>query len=318
MEPVPPPQPDRFPHKGWKAVHRRGEKVRAIHEPQRVSAAEFIRGFANWRLQSARKPVVVTHHGKDAHVLISLDDYQRLDREGKRADSLHRSLAGTVEAFRDAVILIDRQWRIVTANPAAGDMLETAAAALTGKPLTDVIGGLNGSLLLHHLVRLIDYRERFSGDMPGLLTPRQWLRVDLVPVPVGGAIILRDVSAAMEEIAVGDARQALESAVEAHGALGQVRLSPRAQVEDANAALLEMVGADAVAITRVRFSALLPTGRRQAFAEALETVFRGGRPVRIVSELVSREGVALPVTLVIAERRGPYASEGAIILVTPD
>ncbi len=37
--------------------------------------------FANWRLQSARKPVVVTHHGKDAHVLISLDDYRRLDGE---------------------------------------------------------------------------------------------------------------------------------------------------------------------------------------------------------------------------------------------
>ena len=49
----------------------------AAHEPQRVSAADFIRGFANWRLQSARKPVVVTHHGKDAHVLISLDDYRR-------------------------------------------------------------------------------------------------------------------------------------------------------------------------------------------------------------------------------------------------
>ena len=43
-----------------------------------VSAADFIRSFANWRLQAARKPVVVTHHGKDAHVLISLDDYRRL------------------------------------------------------------------------------------------------------------------------------------------------------------------------------------------------------------------------------------------------
>src|SRR3546814_5214922 len=49
------------------------------HDPQRVSAADFIRGFAGWRLRTARAPVVVTHHGKDAHVLISLADYRRLD-----------------------------------------------------------------------------------------------------------------------------------------------------------------------------------------------------------------------------------------------
>lgn len=34
-----------------------------VREPQRVPAAEFIRGFANWRLQASRKPVVVTHRG---------------------------------------------------------------------------------------------------------------------------------------------------------------------------------------------------------------------------------------------------------------
>src|SRR3546814_8709171 len=57
------------PYNGRKSL---GVSVATAQEPQRVSAADFIRGFANWRLQSARKPVVVTHHGKDAHVLISL------------------------------------------------------------------------------------------------------------------------------------------------------------------------------------------------------------------------------------------------------
>lgn len=298
-------------------VHQRGREVWAIHEPQRVSAAEFIRGFANWRLQAARKPVVVTHHGKDAHVLISLDDYQRLDGEGEGTDLMRQSLAGLVDAVRDAVILIDRQWCIAGVNPAASDMLETAAGQLIGLPLADAIGRLDGSLLLHHLVRLIDHRERFSGDIPGLVKPGQWLHVDLVPVPVGGAIILRDVSAVMEEFAAGDMRQVLASAIEAHGAIGHARLSLREQVEDANAALLAMAGTDAAAIRRVRFSALLATGRRQDFAEAIETVFRDGRPVRIASELVTREGAAVPVTLVIAELRGPYASDGAMVLVTP-
>lgn len=292
------------------------------HEPQRVSAADFIRGFANWRLQSARKPVVVTHHGKDAHVLISLDDYRRLDRDGAAevvsgSNQLQASLAGLVEAIRDGVILIDRGWRIVAVNPAASDMLGTAAAALIGGDLGAALPGLDGSLLSHRLNRLIDYRERFSGDMPAILRPRQWLRVDLVPVPVGGAIILRDVSETMEECAAGDARSALLATVEADGSIGHARITVRETVETANDALTAMVGVDAAAIRRVRFSALLAIGQRQAFVEALETVFRTGEPARIGSEMITRDGAILPVTLSIAEVRGAYASDGAVILATP-
>jgi len=294
----------------------------AAHEPQRVSAADFIRGFANWRLQSARKPVVVTHHGKDAHVLISLDDYRRLDRDGAAevasgANLLQASLAGLVETIRDGVILIDRGWRIAAVNPAASDMLGTAAAALIGGDLATVLPGLDGSLLSHRLNRLIDHRERFSGDMPAILRPRQWLRVDLVPVPTGGAIILRDVSETMEECAAGDARSALLAAVEADGGIGHARITVRETVETANETLTTMVGVDAAAIRRVRFSALLAIGQRQAFVEALESVFRTGEPARLASEMITRDGAVLPVTLSIAEVRGPYVSDGAVILATP-
>jgi len=290
-------------------------------DPQRVSAADFIRGFANWRLQAARKPVVVTHHGKDAHVLISLDDYRRLGDRGAReiaahADALQASLAALVESIRDAVIVIDPEWRIAAINPAGCDLLEKPAADLIGGALTAALPGLEISLLAHRLSRLIDHRERFSGDIPGVLRPDRWLRVDLLPVPAGGAIILRDVSEAMEEHAAAGARRALLRAIEADGGVGHARISVRETVESANSALTAMVGVDAAAIRRVRFSALLPVARRGAFVEALESVFRSGDPVRIAAELVTREGSILPVTLSIAETRGAYASEGAMIAVT--
>lgn len=289
-------------------------------EPQRVSAADFIRGFANWRLQSAREPVVVTHHGKDAHVLISLDDYRRLDGDAVEiagaSDRLQQSLAVLVESIRDSVILIDRQWRIVAANPAACDMLERSCADLIGVPLTTAVPRIEGSLLAQHLVRMIDHRERFSGDVPDILRPRQWLRVDLVPAPVGGALILRDVSDALSDFAENDARQALLTAVEAQGDIGHARISVRETVEAANDTLLEMLGVDAVAIRRVRFSTLLAIGCRAAFVEGLEELFRSGQSVRLASQIVTRDGDVIGVTLTIAEVRGPYASDGAVILVT--
>ena len=295
--------------------------VATAQEPQRVSAADFIRGFANWRLQSARKPVVVTHHGKDAHVLISLDDYRRLDGDVARevaaaSDILQSSLAALVESVRDGVILIDRQRRVAALNPAASDMLEVPAAGLVGEALTVAVPGLRDSLILHHINRLLDHRERFSGDLPGMLRPRQWLHVDLVPLPVGGAIVLRDVSDAIDGFAAGDMRQAMLDAVEIDGGIGHARISVRETVEAANAMLTDLLGVDAAAIRRVRFSALLAIGQRPAFVEALESVFRSGAPARIASQMVTRDGSAVDVALTIAEVRGPYASDGAVVLVT--
>lgn len=284
-------------------------------ETQRVSAADFIRGFANWRLQSARKPVVVTHHGKDAHVLISLDDYRRLGDNAPGMD-LRESLAGLVESIRDAIILIDRERRILAVNPAGSDMLETAAADLIARNLEEVLPALGGHLLLAHINRLLDHRERFTGDVPGLLRPRQWLRVELVPLPVGGALVLRDVSASMEESSADDTRWALVNALDAHGGIGHAAISVREMVESANDTLTAMIGVDQAAIRRVRFSALIAMAERAAFVEAFESLFRGGASIRITSSLVTREGATLPVTLALAERRGAYASEGAVVMVT--
>lgn len=288
----------------------------SAQQPQRVSAADFIRGFANWRLQAAREPVVVTHHGKDAHVLISLDDYRRLDGEGPQIDHLQASLPGLVDAVRDGIIIIDTAWRIAMLNPAASDMIERPAAALIGQDLAAALPGLKSNLVHSHIHRLLTHRERFSGEMPGLLRPRQWTRVDLVPIPVGGALILRDISAAMDDLTAGDARDAMFAAIEAQGTIAHARITVREMIEDANEALTALVGVDAAAIRRVRFSALLAMGERAAFAEALEGVFRGGGPARIASALVTREGTAIPVLLSMAERRGVYASDGAVLVVT--
>lgn len=292
----------------------------SAHEPHRVSAAAFIRGFANWRLQSARNPVVVTHHGKDAHVLISLDDYRRLgpsaEGGGSTTDRLQQSLAPLVESLRDAIILIDREWRIAAANPAATDMLEVACADLVGTSLTVAMPRIEGSLLWHYIIRLIDHRERFSGEIPDLLRPRQWLRADLVPVPVGGALILRDVSGTMEDFAGNDARQALLAAVEAEGGIGRARISVRETVEAANETLTGLIGVESAAIRRVRFSALLVVSHRAAFAEALESLLRSGRPTQLASQIVTRDGDAIDVKLTMTEIRGPYSIDGAVVLVT--
>ena len=116
--------------------------------------------------------------------------------------------------------------------------------------------------------------------------------------------------------AANDARQALLTALEAQGEIGHARISVREAVEAANDALLEMLGVDVAAIRRVSFSALLAIGYRAGFADGLEELFRSGQPVRLASQIVTRDGDAIDVTLTIAEVRGHFASDGAVVLVT--
>src|SRR3546814_13066515 len=91
------------------------------------------------------------------------------------------------------------------------------AAGRIGEGLMAAWPAFGDSLVSHHIVRLLGHRERFSGDLPGLLRPRQWLHVDLVPAPVGGAIVLRDISEAMEDFAVSGMRTAMLNALEIDG-----------------------------------------------------------------------------------------------------
>jgi len=291
--------------------------MKEVQPNERVSAADFVRGFANWRAHSARGPVVVTHHGKDAHVLISLDDYRQLgagDHSGEAR--LQDSQILLLESIRDALILVDRERRVVALNPAAGDMFETAAAALVGQPLTAALPMIEASCIYPHIVRMVEYRERFSGELPSLLRLGQWLRVDLVPLPVGGAIILRDVTEVAAARESESAQQAAIRAIDVDAGIGHALISVRDTVEYANDALTRMIGVSEEAIRRVRFSTLLTLGMRHEFSEALEALFRNGVAVRLESELVTREGLVLPVTLSLVERRGTYGSEGAAVLVT--
>ena len=86
-----------------------------------------------------------------------------------------------------------------------------------------------------------------------MFRPYQWLHIDLVPLPVGGAIVLRDVSEAMEGFVAGDLRQATLDAVEIDGDIGHARISVRETVESANAMLTGLLGVDVAAVRRVRF-----------------------------------------------------------------
>lgn len=284
-----------------------------------VTSADFVRHFSEWRLKAASRPVVISNHGKPSHALVKYDQYTQLVRGAAFTSSdgeVGESLATLVSELRDCVIIVDRDSRIVSINRAACDFLRIKPEAVTGKPMLEAFPVLENSYIHRNIARTLRTGERYAGDAPSLLRDGAWLRLDILPVSVGVALMFRDVSEEINAFHMADAKQAIIRAMEVDGSIGYARLSLREAVERADSVLIDMLGTTEDAITRVKFSALMPQGRRAAFARAMEAVLHNEGPQKLASELVGAEGSTVPVNLSLVDLHGAFAPEGVIVVIT--
>ncbi len=283
-----------------------------------VTSAEFIRNFSQWRMKAATSPVVISNHGRNTHALISYDRLvdQRPATATTASDALSASYVCLIEDLHECALIIDNDGRILVINRAACEFTRVRADATIGKLVLEAFPSLENSYVHRNLIRTLRSGERFSGDAQSLLRDGAWIRLDIVPVEIGAAIIFREVTDEINAFHLADAKQAIIRAMEIDGSIGYARLSVREAIERADSVLIDMLGVTEDAITRVKFSALLPQSRRAAFAQALEAVLHKEGPRKIESDLVGRDGVAIPVSLSIVELHGAFAAEGAIVVIT--
>ena len=283
-----------------------------------VTSAEFIRNFSQWRMKAATSPVVISNHGRNTHALISYDRLvnQRPSAGGTVPDALSASYAGLIDDLHECVLIIDNQGQVAVINRAACEYMKVRADAVVGRPVLEAFPSLENSYIHRNLIRTLRSGERYSGDALSLLRDGTWVRLDIVPVEIGAAVFFREVTDEINAFHLADAKQAIIRAMEIDGSIGYARLSVREAIERADSVLIDMLGVTGDAITRVKFSALLPQSRRAAFGQALESVLHREGPRKIESELVGRDGVAIPVSLSIVELQGAFAAEGAIVVIT--
>ncbi len=285
---------------------------------QAVTSAEFIRNFSQWRIKAATSPVVISNHGRNTHALISYDRLIERDPPVGAAagDRLSASYIDLIEHLHECVLIVDSDGRVVAINRAACEYMRVRAETAIGTPMLDAFPSLENSYIHRNLIRTLRSGERYSGDAVSLVRDGAWVRLDIVPVEIGAALFFREVTDEINAFHLADAKQAIIRAMEVDGSIGYARLSVREAVERADSVLTEMLGVTEDAITRVKFSALLPQSRRAAFAEALEAVLHKEGPRKIESELVGPEGEVIAVNLSIVELHGAFAAEGAIVVIT--
>jgi PAS domain-containing protein len=286
--------------------------VGSFAHPLSVTSADFVRSFGRWQDSIAARPVVVTHHGRERLVALSMDSYAAL-RDGIAAQ---RVLPGGEGAVLDRIaqghIAFDAALCVRRINPVACAYLRVRASEVHGASLDAAFPDFHGSLVAAKLMRAISAGEVASFDAPSRSYPGQWLRFDIFPDGDGAACLFRNVTDEHRAAAAAEGEAALVAAMSAHGGIGHAIVSPRGFFRRVDAALAALAGFAPDGLAQVRMIDILSLRQRVAAAEALENVLNGDGPQALDSVLLVNKGAEMPVRIALAAMVG----EGAVMLVT--
>ena len=286
-----------------------------------VTAAEFTRKFGQLTKVHRNAPIHVTNHGQETHVLLASDVYAKLTREpvvGGDAPS-ESQLPSLIEIgawIRQGLIVVDRDMMVRYANPVAHMMANLPDGALTGRQYFETLPQHRETLLGAYLQRALCGGERQTADFPSNLRADAWYRGDFIPCRDGAMLLMTDITDDVQRYRLADAKRALVMALDAHGGIGYVRINVRARIERVDATFAELLAMPEERLIGNYITDLVPISERVAFKEQLEGVLSGDSTVTCETKLITNAGNVIEVKVAIAELRGTYGGEGAVLVVT--
>lgn len=263
--------------------------------------------------------IVVTHHGRATHVLTTVRHYTALQQAGGNDGTEPVSTASLNElanCLSIGVLLIDYDLRIIAANRVAHVQLDWHDGDLSRRKVFEALPMLRGSLIETYVNRSVASKEPYSAEIPSLFKKDMWVRVEIHPFGQYFTVLFHDITDDMKFHRLADARKSLREAIAVHDGIGYVCLNTRGHIEQAEPTFCDILHLSEDRLRHVAMADLIPVGQRVGFREALDRVLSGAGARTIDSAILSNEGRAVPVRITIAELRGAYGNEGAIVLLT--
>lgn len=285
-----------------------------------VTSAEFVRRFGRWQDKAATHPLFVTHHGRERLVMLSMDAYRSLTSNGPAAavsEEEEDRLATVLDRIGQGFMAFNADRRITQINPVASSYMRGSRSGLIGKRLEEAFPGTSNTLLENYLARALRSGETGAFDAPSFAYPGEWLHVQTFPYVDGAAALFRNITDEMASRRLAEATAASETAVRSHGGIGYGWLSPRGTFTRIDGSLATMAGFEVEALAQARMIDILPLNRRVEAGEHLEAVLNGHGPQAFDTALLVNRGGELPIRVALAEMRGDYAADGAVMVVTP-
>jgi PAS domain S-box-containing protein len=281
-----------------------------------VTAAEFTRRFGQLRQTLGDRPVFVTHHGRETHVLLSAARFAALREQQDRPEGAPALPRGVADWIRDGLILLDPAGAVRTINEQAAALLGCNAQSVVGLRLADAVPALRRTVMETIMERALATCEHASADVPHPDIAGRWIQLAVHPAAGGATVVIRDITAEVSAERLADEATSFAAACVAHPDIAQLRVNPRGHLTAADGTLCDWIGLDSERLRGVAVADLMPTARKAEFRAALDDVLSNGSDRHVTSALLTNRGTPLPVTIALSRLAGCYGVEGAVLLAT--
>lgn len=282
-----------------------------------ATAAALTRRQGYWFQQASVSPVFISHHHRVSHVLTSIEWYHaHLTPASCLTEDPAVIIRQATDLFGEGFFWLDKDMRIVGANQAAATHFGVEREQFVGQLLLNVSPALGDSLIFGKLRSSLRDGTRHSADVPSVVRQGGWVHFETFPFREGVACWFRVITDEMEAHRLADVKGAILAAMDAHGGVGYARLNNRLSIDRTDNAFAQMIRISRDRLIGVTFLDLVERKYRVDVRDWLETVLRSDGCGGMDCALLSNDGTVLPVRMGLAELRGQYVSEGAVVVVT--
>lgn len=283
-----------------------------------VSSADFIRNIGFWQNEALRKPISITHHGRERLVLAAPDAFQNSvsDEDAARGLSkLRADVAAVQENLGDGFFSFDAQLCVRHSNSVAQAFVGLSREDLEGAPIISALSQPLASILCDRVQRVIRTRatERFEIGAPD----GRHIALTVFPVSIGAAALLSNVTenhALRRRMEDGEATQ---QAVQVHRRAASIKLDARARVETVDETFTAWSGFKGPDLIGHRILDLVAPAQRRDGAEMIERVLRDASPRVMAITLLGKRGDEIEGELALAPIVTDFVAHGALALFVP-
>jgi len=284
-----------------------------LRDLETVSAADLRRNFGVWQERAFSMPVVVAKHGKPRLVLASAEHYASAGGGGLEGTNLvSNAIAAVPEHSSEALLVMDRDLRVLAVNRVFEDMAGRAGARLMGHSWRDVFPETAHLTIGEHFRHVLRTGASVQFEASAAMVEGRHYAFSVFPHEHGIAALIANRTAEAEMRQQIEEYRSLAASFAVVPDAAYVRVNLRAFVEAASPQFANLMGFDPMARPHLPFAELLAPDSRVEALERLDDVLSGGRPARFTIAMQNAAGDAVSVKMALAPIWRGSAPTGAM------
>jgi PAS domain S-box-containing protein len=280
-----------------------------------VSSADFIRNIGHWQNEALRRPISITHHGRERLVLAAPDEFN----SGAAAEAaVHSSLQelradadAVLENLEDGFLAFDTSLRVTRSNTIAEAFIGRSRDLLHGVFAIDFMPQPVGLVLHERLQRVMRTRKHETFEAA---FDNRHIVVRVFPLSGGVAALFGNITEQCEQRLRLEEANALVAAMHSHPYAAAIRLDASARIRSIDDDFCHWSGFHRDDMIGQRFVDLVPGCQRREVGDLIENAMRESKQQKIDLTLLSRQGQELAGVLAVAPILTEFIAHGVMAI----